>query len=86
MTEFKKGREKNIVEGQGKIERSNEGLGAAKSVNRPSGFLSGLLNFFSPRKEEKEAVAELAKEVVEDLAEDLGVELPKKGDHNYEEK
>ena len=82
MTEFKKGREKNIVEGKGKIERGNEGLGAAKSANRPSGFLSGLLNFFAPKKEE---IAEEIAEVAEDIAEVIHAEKPKKGDKEYEE-
>ncbi len=52
MSEFKKGREKNIVDGKGKIERSGEGLGETKSANRAHNFLSGLLGFLFPSKEE----------------------------------
>ena len=66
MTEFKKGREKNIVEGKGKIERAAEGLGETKSANRSSGFLAGLLNFFAPKKEE---IIEKAVELLDEVHE-----------------
>ncbi len=52
MSEFKKGREKNIVDGKGTIERSSEGLGETKSSNRALNFLGGLLGFLFPSKEE----------------------------------
>ena len=55
MSEFKKkGREKNLVEGEGVIERIGEGLGVQESENRKKGFFQGLLDFFSLKKEGKE--------------------------------